>query len=101
KPAVNQIEFHPHLTQKDVLSFCKKNGIQMQAWSPLKKGRILNHPVIKEIADKYGKSPAQVILRWDIQLGVATIPKSTKMHRMEENAAIFDFKLDAAEMEAI
>ena len=101
KPAVNQIEFHPHLTQKDVLSFCKENDIQMQAWSPLKKGRVLELPVIKEIAEKHGKTAAQIILRWDIQHGVATIPKSTKEIRMKENAAIFDFELDKADMEAI
>ncbi|MHA6251523.1 aldo/keto reductase [Oceanobacillus sp. CAU 1775] len=101
KPAVNQIEYHPHLTQVETLAFCKKNNIQMQAWSPLKKGRILELPVIQQIAKKHDKTAAQVILRWDIQNGVATIPKSTKEHRMIENANIFDFELTDVEMEEI
>lgn len=101
KPAVNQIEYHPHLTQEDVLQFCKENYIQMQAWSPLKKGQILKEPIIKELAVKYDKSAAQIILRWDLQNGVITIPKSTKEHRMRENAAIFDFELTEADMQKI
>lgn len=101
KPAVNQIEFHPHLTQRDVLAFCKEHEIQMQAWSPLKKGRILDEPLLLQIAEKYGKTVAQVILRWDIEQGVATIPKTIHEERMQENADIFDFELTNEEVEQI
>lgn len=100
-PAVNQIEFHPHLTQDDVLNFCRENQIQMQAWSPLKKGRIFEDPQLVEIANKYNKTVPQVILRWDIQKGVATIPKTINKNRMVENAHIFDFELTSEEVEQI
>ncbi len=101
KPVVDQIEYHPHLTQGDVLAFCQENGIQMQAWSPLKRGKIVTDKVIKEIADQHDKTPAQVVLRWDLQNGVITIPKSVKEHRMQENADIFDFELSAEEMKQL
>nr|WP_263324537.1 aldo/keto reductase [Neobacillus sp. Marseille-Q6967] len=101
KPMVNQVEFHPHLTQKELLAFCKKEGIQMEAWSPLKQGQLLNEPVLVDIAHKYNKSVAQVILRWDLQHEVVTIPKSIKEHRIIENADIFDFELSAEDMEKI
>ncbi|WP_462410408.1 aldo/keto reductase [Neobacillus sp. Marseille-QA0830] len=98
KPMVNQVEFHPHLTQKELLAYCQKEGIQLEAWSPLKQGQLLNEPVLKEIAQKYRKSVAQVILRWDLQNGVVTIPKSIKEHRIIENADIFDFELSDEDM---
>lgn len=101
KPAVNQVELHPHLTQFDLRKFCQEQNIQIEAWSPLKKGRIFDEPVLKEIADKYGKTPAQVILRWDIQHQIITIPKSTKEERIIENADVFDFSLTAEEMKRI
>lgn len=101
KPMVNQVEFHPHLTQKELLAYCKKEGIQLEAWSPLKKGELLNEPVLEDIAAKYNKSVAQVILRWDLQHGVVTIPKSIKEHRIIENADVFDFELTAEDMEKI
>ena len=101
KPMINQVEFHPHLTQKELLSFCKKEGIQLEAWSPLKQGQLLNEPVLEDLAHKYNKSVAQVILRWDLQHGVVTIPKSIKEHRIIENADIFDFELSAEDMEKI
>ncbi|WP_405103554.1 aldo/keto reductase [Oceanobacillus sp. FSL H7-0719] len=101
KPVLNQIEYHPHLTQEDVLQFCKENAIQMQSWSPLKRGEIITEPVIKEIADKHGKTPAQIVLRWNLQNGVITIPKSVKEHRMQENADIFNFELTEDEMEKL
>lgn len=101
KPMVNQVEFHPHLTQKELLSYCKKEGIQLEAWSPLKQGQLLNEPVLEDLAHKYNKSVAQVILRWDLQHGVVTIPKSIKEHRIIENADIFDFELSAEDMEKI
>jgi diketogulonate reductase-like aldo/keto reductase len=101
KPMVNQVEFHPHLTQKELLAFCKKEGIQMEAWSPLKQGQLLNELVLVDIAHKYNKSVAQVILRWDLQHEVVTIPKSIKEHRIIENADIFDFELTQEDMDKI
>lgn len=101
KPMVNQVEFHPRLTQEEVRTFCKANEIQVEAWSPLAQGQLLDHPVLREIANHYNKSIAQVILRWDLQNGVVTIPKSTKEHRIVENADVFDFELSNEHMEQI
>ena len=101
KPMVNQVEYHPKLAQVELLSFCKENNVQMQAWSPLMQGHLLENEVIKAIGEKHGKSVAQVILRWDLQNGVVTIPKSVKEHRIKENADIFDFELTIEEMEKI
>jgi diketogulonate reductase-like aldo/keto reductase len=101
KPMVNQVEYHPRLTQKQVQTFCQEHGIQLEAWSPLMQGQLLNNEVLAEIATKYNKSVAQVILRWDLQNGVVTIPKSTKEHRIIENANVFDFELTKEDMERI
>ncbi|MGG4034078.1 aldo/keto reductase [Paenibacillus cisolokensis] len=101
KPMVNQVEFHPLLTQEKLRSYCREHGIQLEAWSPLMQGQLLNHPVIMEIAGKYGKTAAQVILRWDLQHGVVTIPKSTKPSRIAENADVFDFELASEDVERI
>ncbi|MCM3340939.1 aldo/keto reductase [Paenibacillus sp. MER TA 81-3] len=101
RPMINQVEFHPRLTQKELLRFSKEQGIQLEAWSPLMQGGLLDNPMLKEIAAKYGKSAAQVILRWDLQHGVITIPKSTKEHRIIENAALFDFELTQEDMDQI
>ncbi|WP_404448874.1 aldo/keto reductase [Sutcliffiella horikoshii] len=101
KPMVNQVEYHPKLSQVELLNFCKENGIQMEAWSPLMQGQLLDNEVLKEIADAHNKSVAQVILRWDLQNGVVTIPKSVKEHRIKENADIFDFELSEDEMQKI
>lgn len=100
-PVVNQVEFHPRLTQQELRSFCASKGIQLEAWSPLMQGQLLDDPTLQEIAAKHGKSIAQVILRWDLQHGVVTIPKSTKEHRIAENASVFDFELSADEMARI
>lgn len=101
KPVINQVEYHPRLTQKDVLQFCKENDIQLEAWAPLMRGKILDHPVITELAEKYGKTPAQIVLRWDLEHEVVTIPKSVKEHRIIENADVFDFSLTSEEVEKI
>jgi methylglyoxal/glyoxal reductase len=101
KPMVNQVEYHPHLTQKELLEFCQREGIQLEAWSPLKQGELLSDPTINEIAESYQKSPAQIILRWDLQNKVVTIPKSIKEQRIIENATIFDFELSSDDMERI
>jgi len=97
-PAVNQIEFHPYLLQPGLLEFCQKHKVQVEAWSPLMQGHILDNPVIQEIAGGYGKTTAQVILRWDLQHEVVTIPKSVNNDRILENADIFDFELTPSEI---
>ncbi|MCK2017218.1 aldo/keto reductase [Peribacillus frigoritolerans] len=101
KPMVNQVECHPRLTQKEVQAFCKEQGIQLEAWSPLMQGELLDNEVLQSIATKHGKSVAQVILRWDLQNGIVTIPKSTKEHRIVENSTVFDFELTEEEMNQI
>lgn len=101
KPMVNQVEYHPKLSQVELLNFCKENEIQLEAWSPLMQGQLLENEVLKEIAASHDKSVAQVILRWDLQNGVVTIPKSVKEHRIKENADIFDFELSGEEMQKI
>lgn len=101
KPMVNQVEYHPRLTQKEVQQFCLDNEIQLEAWSPLMQGQLLDHPSLLEIASKYNKTVPQIIIRWDLQNGVITIPKSTKEHRIMENSNIFDFHLSEEDMERI
>lgn len=101
KPMVNQVELHPYLSQQDLRSFCREQGIQIEAWAPLMQGGLLNQPDLQEIAAKYGKSVAQVILRWDLQHGIVTIPKSTKEQRIIENASLFDFELGTDDMARI
>ncbi|WP_439024498.1 glyoxal/methylglyoxal reductase [Bacillus halotolerans] len=101
KPMVNQVEFHPRLTQKELRDYCKKQGIQLEAWSPLMQGQLLDNEVLTQFAVKYNKSVAQVILRWDLQHEVVTIPKSIKEHRIIENADIFDFELSQEDMDKI
>lgn len=101
KPMVNQVEFHPLLTQSELLSFCRNNDIQFQAWSPIIKGRVNTIPELIEIGRKYEKTPVQVTLRWDLQKGVITIPKSVKKERIFSNADIFDFTLTHEEISII
>ena len=92
-PMVNQMEFHPYLVQQDLIDFCNKNTIQYEAWSPLMQGHIFELDVMKGLAAKYNKTIAQIVLRWDLQKGVVTIPKSAKKDRIRANADIFDFEL--------
>nr|WP_318614357.1 aldo/keto reductase [Sporosarcina sp. YIM B06819] len=98
KPMVNQVEYHPRLTQKELQAFCRQHAIQLEAWAPLMQGQLLDNAELQDIASKHGKSVAQIILRWDLQNGVVTIPKSTKAHRIAENATVFDFELTTEEM---
>jgi diketogulonate reductase-like aldo/keto reductase len=102
-PALNQIELHPHLSLQPLKAYCEKLGIAVEAWSPLggDGGKLLNDPVLKKIAEKHGKSTAQVILRWDLQRGIITIPKSTHQIRIKENANLYDFELSANDMKVI
>lgn len=100
-PMVNQVEFHPYLVQQQLLNFCKENNIQYEAWSPLMQGKIFEIDVLKALSAKYGKSIAQVVLRWDLQKGVVTIPKSIHKERIETNADIFDFEISDDDMARI
>ncbi|HET7628639.1 MAG TPA: aldo/keto reductase [Bacillales bacterium] len=100
-PMVNQVEFHPRLFQKELLDFCSGHDIQLEAWGPLMRGRILDDPTLMAIAERHGKTPAQVVLRWELQLGVVTIPKSVRDERIKSNADLFDFELSAKDMQQI
>ena len=99
-PMVNQVEYHPLLSQKELHAFCRKYKIQLEAWSPLMQGN-LDLPLLVEMGKKYGKSAAQIVLRWDIQNEVVTIPKSIHENRIIENADIFSFELSEEDMAAI
>ncbi|SFE86207.1 Aldo/keto reductase [Paenibacillus catalpae] len=100
-PMVDQVEYHPMLAQHELRAFTREHNIQLEAWSPLMQGQLLDHPVLSSIASKHGKSVAQVIIRWDLQNGVVTIPKSIKESRIIENGNVFDFELSADEMAQI
>jgi methylglyoxal/glyoxal reductase len=100
-PAVNQVEFHPHLQQPKLLEYCRERNIQVEAWSPIMQGKVIKIPKIREIAAKHGKTPVQVVLRWDIQKGVITIPRSGIESEIIANADIFDFNLDEEDMAKI
>jgi diketogulonate reductase-like aldo/keto reductase len=100
-PAVNQIEFSPFLFLKDEYDYCKQRGIQLQSYAPLTRGKKFNHPALVAIAAKHGKTPAQVLLRWNIEHGIATIPKSSSRVRLQENFDVFDFSLDAADLQVL
>jgi diketogulonate reductase-like aldo/keto reductase len=97
-PAVNQVELHPQLQQEPLRRFHAENGIATEAWGPLGQGNALADPVIGAVAAAHGRSPAQVVLRWHLQLGNVVIPKSTTPSRIRENLAVFDFELSDAEM---
>jgi diketogulonate reductase-like aldo/keto reductase len=100
-PMVDQVEFHPYLQQPPLQEFCRKHQIQLEAWRPLMKGQVVQVPELVELGQKYGKNPVQITLRWMIQRGVVTIPKSVHQERIQSNADIFDFQLEAEEMAMI
>lgn len=104
-PAVNQIELHPRFTQAETRAFCAQHDIKIESWSPIGgaagAGNVLDEPVLASIGEKYGKSPAQVILRWHIQLGLIVIPKSVHEERIKQNIDVFDFELSAQDMAQI
>jgi diketogulonate reductase-like aldo/keto reductase len=97
-PMVNQVELHPFLTQAEVRAYCAENQIQVEAWSPLMQGQALAHPTVVEIGQKYAKSTAQVLIRWDLQHAIVTIPKSIRPQRILENSQVFDFELSGEDM---
>jgi methylglyoxal/glyoxal reductase len=100
-PAVNQVEFHPFLYQQNLLQFCEKNRIQLEAYSPLTRGKKLSHPKLSKITKKYGKTSAQILIRWSLQHGLIAIPKSIHEERIRENCEIFDFQLKQEDMELL
>ena len=100
-PAVNQIEYHPYLVQSDAISYCDMHNVAITAWSPLMQGKFLEEPLFTEIAKAYGKTPAQVVLRWCVQNDIIIIPKSTNQGRIKENSEIFDFEISEEHMIAI
>ena len=100
-PAVNQIEVHPYLTNNAVREYGREHQIATEAWSPIAQGWVLEDPTISRIAEKVGRTPAQVVLRWHIQRGDIVFPKSVTPSRMKENFEIFDFELGSEAMDAI
>jgi 2,5-diketo-D-gluconate reductase A len=100
-PAVNQIELHPYLTQNELRDFDRAHGIATEAWSPIARGKVLDDPVITVIAADIGRTPAQVVLRWQLQRGEIIFPKSTSRSRIEENFALFDFELSDEQVAAV
>lgn len=100
-PVINQIELHPDFQQRETRAFHEKHKIATQSWSPLGQGKLLGHPVIAEIAQKLGRTPAQVIIRWHIENGLVVIPKSVTPSRIVENFKVFDFKLSAEDLDRL
>eukprot|EP01116_Phalansterium_solitarium_P013443 TRINITY_DN30809_c0_g1_i1.p1 TRINITY_DN30809_c0_g1~~TRINITY_DN30809_c0_g1_i1.p1 ORF type:complete len:291 (+),score=72.62 TRINITY_DN30809_c0_g1_i1:170-1042(+) len=98
KPAVNQVEFHPKLYQKELLDFCRRTGIQLEAYSSFGKGKLLSDPKIGAIAKKYGKDAAQLLVRWVLQHDVVVIPKSSSVQRVVSNADVYDFAISDEDM---
>ena len=100
-PMVNQVEWHPRLLRRPLLEYCAATRIQFESWSPLMKGKVGDVPEVAQIAGRHGKTPAQVVLRWNLQHGVVTIPKSVRRERIQENAGVFDFELSPDEVARI
>ena len=100
-PAVNQIEVHPYFTNEAVREYDREHGIATEAWSPIAHGKVLEDPTITQIANRVGKTPAQVVLRWHIERGDIVLPKSVTPSRMKENFELFDFKLEPSDMHTI
>lgn len=100
-PVINQIEIHPWLTQDQPIAFNESHNIRSQAWSPLARGQLLDEPTLVGLAAKYGKSVAQLVIRWHIQRGYGVIPKSTNPERIASNAGVFNFHIESSDMESI
>jgi diketogulonate reductase-like aldo/keto reductase len=101
RPMVNQVEFHPYLVQQPLIDFCVKNNIQFESWSPLMQGNITKVDLLNKLAEKYQKTTAQIVLRWNLQKGVVTIPKSVHKDRIISNSQLFDFELSEADVKEI
>ncbi len=100
-PAVNQVEFHPFLYQRELLEYCQRHEIQLEAYSPLTRGERLNHPTVLDVAKRHGRTPAQVLIRWSLQHSVVAIPKSVRKERILENSRVFDFILTPDDMKLL
>jgi diketogulonate reductase-like aldo/keto reductase len=100
-PVLNQVLFHPFSYKKELLDYCNSKNIALEAYSPLAKGRTLNDPVIAKIAEKYAKTPAQIMIRWSLQHGLIAIPKSSNKKRIFENAKVFDFEIENDDMKIL
>jgi methylglyoxal/glyoxal reductase len=100
-PSVNQVEFHPFLFQEELLQFCNSKGIQLEAYSPLTRGKRLNHPILRGLEQKHSKTSAQILIRWSLQHNLVVIPKSTHENRIKENSQVFDFQLDEKDMKLL
>jgi methylglyoxal/glyoxal reductase len=100
-PAINQVEFHPFLYQEDLLRFCMSNSIHPEAYSPLTRGKRLDDPSIVRISKDYGKTPAQILVRWSLQHDLVVIPKSNHEERILENSQVFDFHINQKDMEIL
>jgi 2,5-diketo-D-gluconate reductase A len=98
RPAVNQIEVHPYLTQEELRAFDADHEIVTEAWSPIAQGKVLGDPVVQRVAERYGRTPAQVVLRWHVQRGDVVFPKSVSRERMQQNFELFDFELGTDDM---
>ena len=95
---VNQIECNPGWQQRELIAYCHAHNILVEAWSPLGQGRVLGHPLLARLGEKYHRSPAQICLRWCLEAGVLPLPKSNTPRRIQENLAIFDFSLSPADL---
>ena len=100
-PSVNQVEFNPFLYQRDLLEFCKEKNIAVEAYRPLARASRLSHPVLLEIAQRYTRTPAQIMIRWSLQHGLIVIPKSVKQERITENSRVFDFTISGDDMKRL
>lgn len=100
-PMVNQMEFHPYLVQQELIDFCNQKGIQYEAWSPLMRGKILEIDLLNKLSKKYGKTIVQIVLRWNLQKGIVTIPKSSNPKRIKSNADLFDFEISQTDFDSI
>ncbi len=99
KPVINQVEFHPFLFQEDLLEYCRIKNVQLEAYSPLVRAEKFDDPYVKILAEKYSKSPAQLMIRWSLQHDLVVIPKSAHKERIKENSEVFDFEISAEDME--
>lgn len=100
-PSVNHVEFHPFLYQERLLEFCKNNNIQLEAYSPLTRDQSLNHHIVVRMAKKYGITPAQILIRWNLQHGLIMIPKSKNKDGIKENSQVFNFQLEEEDMKLL
>ena len=100
-PAINQVELHPFLYQRELIEFCRSKGVAVEAYSPLAKAQKLDDPALVRLAAKYKKTPAQILIRWSLQHGLVVIPKSIRKQRIEQNADVFDFAIAGADMQQL